>query len=81
MSEKPEPIACHYCVETPALRAIEVYYNTPRKTGVHRMYRMECACGTIGKCRPTPKTATEAWNEQWQARVGKEYLTVESEGL
>jgi hypothetical protein len=75
----PELIPCHYCVEMPEMRQIEVFYQTPRKTGRHQMFRAECACGTIGKCRPTREAATDAWNEPWQARVGKRYLTQEPE--
>lgn len=70
-----EPIHCHFCVEQPAIRRISVFYNTPRKTGRHAMFRAECACGTIGKCRPTRAAAVEAWNEPWQARVGRQFLT------
>lgn len=77
MSALPEPIDCHFCVEKPDLRKIAVVYETARKTGPHEMYRMECRCGTIGKCRPDPESAIETWNEPWQARVGKHFLTLD----
>lgn len=70
-----DPIPCHFCVETPAIRKISVVYETPRKTGRHAMFRAECECGAIGKCRPSPEAAIQAWNEPWQALVGKQYLT------
>lgn len=73
----PVALDCHFCVGQPELRAITVAYNTERKTGLHTMYRAECQCGTIGKCRPTRSAAIETWNEPWQARVGREFLTQE----
>lgn len=71
-----EPIPCTHCSNQPHVRLIEVFYTTLRKTGLHQMYRMECICGMIGKCRPDPASAVETWNEPWQALVGREYLTI-----
>jgi len=64
------PIACGFCSGFPTIVRIAVNYATPRKSGVHEMYRAHCSCGAIGKCRPTPEAAAESWNEPWQALVG-----------
>ena len=69
------PIDCHFCAEKPEIRQISVVYHSPRKTGLHGMFRAECRCGTIGKCRPTMEAAIQSWNEPWQARVGTHFLT------
>jgi hypothetical protein len=63
------PIPCGFCSNFPAIVPITVNYATPRKVGIHQMYRAHCACGAIGKCRHTAKAAAEAWNEPWQALV------------
>jgi hypothetical protein len=62
-----KPILCKFCDAQPRLNAINVYYETPRRSGPWQMWRVECRCGTIGKCRPSQDAAVEAWNEPWQA--------------
>lgn len=75
-----EPIECHFCVEVPEIRKIEVVYMTDRKTGRHTMFRAECQCGAIGKCRPTRQAAIGSWNEPWQELVGRTFLTESEDG-
>lgn len=60
---------CEFCGSIPTVRPIKVFYRSTRRTGMHYMHRVECKCGAIGKCRPNPDSAIEAWNEPWQAMV------------
>jgi hypothetical protein len=62
-------LMCEFCGSIPFIRLIKVYYTTIRKHGFHDMFRVECKCGAIGKCRPTQNAAINAWNEPWQAMV------------
>lgn len=64
-----EMIACLYCGSATDrhVAAIQVNYRSPRRHGLHDMFRVECPCGTIGKCRPDEASAIASWNEPWQA--------------